>query len=254
MKIILIVVSFLLLFIFTIFLSIRVSPILLLSSGLILFIALYIVFIFYPKFDPTGFTIIRLKKGKKEIAFTFDDGPDPVITPIILDILKGHSVRATFFCLGFKAEKYPEIIERIRREGHNIGNHGYSHTKLHNKDIEFIKREIDRTEEILKPLSQINGKKLFRSPHGFKNFSLIRLLRERNYILAGWTRGIWDSDGSPPDILLKRAINYLDDGVIFLFHDGRDIEGDGKNTTEFLKMFIPVVRERGYNISDNLFG
>lgn len=215
-------------------------------------LSLYVVFIYYPKFDPTGFTLIGLKKGKKEIAFTFDDGPDPIITPLILDILKENSIKATFFCLGFKAQKYPEIVKRIRDEGHILGNHGFSHTKLHNKSKDFIKMEIDRAEDILNPLTEVNGVKLFRSPHGFKNFTLINVLKKKNYLLVGWSRGIWDSDGSDANVLLKRAMNYLTDGVIFLFHDGRYIEGTGKNTVDFLKAFIPLVKEAGYKITDIL--
>ncbi|MCX7957683.1 MAG: polysaccharide deacetylase family protein [Deltaproteobacteria bacterium] len=214
---------------------------------------LYALFVFYPKFDPTGFSLIRLKGGSKKIALTFDDGPDPVVTPMILDILKSYSLKATFFCLGFKAKQYPEIIERIRNEGHTLANHGYSHAKLHNKNTDFIKSEIERAEKVLEPLTLLSGKKLFRAPHGFKNFTLIKVLRQNNYILAGWSRGIWDSDGSDADILMKRALNYLEDGVIYLFHDGRDDIGKGINTVEFLKRFIENVTERGYVITNNLF-
>ncbi len=221
---------------------------------LLLLIGLYLLFVYYPKFDPAGFTIYKLKKGYDRIAFTFDDGPDPLVTPEILDILKEYSIKATFFCLGFKAKKYPEIIKRIYEEGHLIGNHGYSHAKLHNKNKEYIKNEIDKTEEVLKPLSLLNNKRLFRSPHGFKNLTLIQLLREKNYVLVGWTRGIWDSDGSDADILLKRANAYLKDGVIYLFHDGRDKEGSGKNTAEFLRRFIPLVKEKGFDVVRDLQG
>ncbi len=254
LKVIFIVFLYLSLFVLSVLLSVYLNPVLIAIPVILLVLGIYLVFIFYPKFDPTGFTLYRLKKGKNNIAFTFDDGPDPFVTPVVLDILKEYSVKATFFCLGFKAEKYPDIIRRIREEGHILANHGYSHTKLHNKSYGFILSEIERSEKVLEPLSLLNGKRLFRSPHGFKNFTLMKILKRNNYILAGWTRGIWDSDGSEPEILLRRALHYLEDGVIFLFHDGRDIEGRGMNIAEFLRKFIPLVREKGYNITDNLSG
>lgn len=219
---------------------------------LLLLLGVYLVFVFYPKFDPTGFTVYKLRKGDKRVAFTFDDGPDPVVTPLILDILKREKIRAAFFCIGNRAERYPELVKRIRDEGHLLGNHGYSHTKLHNQSITFVKSEVERSENILSPLSEIDGKRLFRTPHGFKSLRLIKLLRSKNYILVGWTRGIWDSDGSDATTLLRRAERYLDDGVIFLFHDGRDRIGGGVNTADFLKRFIPLLKGRGYEISGRI--
>lgn len=234
------------------YLSITYNILFLIIFLFLLLLGIYLIFVFYPKFDPTGFTIYKLKKGDKRVAFTFDDGPDPFVTPQILDILKNENINAIFFCVGSRAERYPELVKRIREEGHLLGNHGYSHIKLHNKGFDFVKNEIERSEEILSPLSDINGKRLFRTPHGFKNFRLIEFLRSKNYILIGWTRGIWDSDGSSVEILLSRAEKYLEDGVIFLFHDGRDVVGTGTNTVEFLKKFIPVVKSRGFQITNRI--
>lgn len=251
-KIFFILLLYVSLIICTLILSSIHNPLLIIIPIIMILIGLYILFIFYPKFDPTGFTLCRLKSRGKEIAITFDDGPDPIITPLILDILKENSIKAIFFCLGSKAERFPEIVERIRAEGHILGNHGYSHKKLNTKSYSFIKDEIKRSEKSLMPLTVVNGKKLFRAPHGFKNFFLIKALKEENYRLIGWTRGIWDTDGSSSDVLIKRAMDYLEEGVIFLLHDGRDIEGSGINTVEFLRQFIPLVRSRGYNFTNNL--
>lgn len=251
-KVILIVLCYLVLLGISFYLTIFYNRLYIFLFVLLILLGIYLIFVFYPKFDPTGVTIYKLKKGKKRVVFTFDDGPDPEITPLVLDILKKENIKAIFFCVGSRAERYPELINRIREEGHLLGNHGYSHIKLHNKRIGFISSEIERSENILSPLSEVDGKKLFRSPHGFKNFCLIEFLKSKNYILVGWTRGIWDSDGSNAETLFMRAMKYLDDGVIFLFHDGRDRVGGGINTVEFLKKFIPVLKERGYEISNRI--
>jgi peptidoglycan/xylan/chitin deacetylase (PgdA/CDA1 family) len=248
LKISLIILIFIAIIATTFILSIMIHPAFILISVVLLITGLYLLYVYYPKFDPSGYTIYKLRGKGRCIALTFDDGPDPVTTPEILDILKTYSINAAFFCVGERAERYPEIIKRIREDGHILGNHGYSHTKLHNRSLKFIRDEIEKSERVLNPLTEINGYKLFRTPHGFKSLRLARDLKKRNYILVGWTRGIWDTDGSDANTLLKRAEAYLRDGVIYLLHDGRDIVGSSTNTVEFLRKFIPILHNRGYRI------
>jgi len=248
-KVVIIVILFLALLLCIGILSILIHPSLLIVFAALLITGIYLIYVYYPKFDPFGYTIYKLREQEKSIALTFDDGPDPITTPEILDILKTHSIRATFFCVGERAEKYKEIVNRIRDEGHIIGNHGYSHIKLHNKSPSLISAEIEKSERILSPLTEIDGHKFFRSPHGFKSIRLVRELKKRNYILVGWTRGIWDTDGSDAETLLRRAAGYLQDGVVYLLHDGRDIVGSGTNTVEFLRKFITLIHNKGYKIT-----
>jgi peptidoglycan/xylan/chitin deacetylase (PgdA/CDA1 family) len=104
-------------------------------------------------------------RDRTQIALTVDDGPDPVFTPRILDIFRDHAVKATFFVVGGAAEQYPEIVLRMKREGHDVGSHSYSHPYFHRLSWSGAIREIGMTQWVL---NRILGEecKLFRPPHG----------------------------------------------------------------------------------------
>jgi cellulose synthase/poly-beta-1,6-N-acetylglucosamine synthase-like glycosyltransferase/peptidoglycan/xylan/chitin deacetylase (PgdA/CDA1 family) len=112
---------------------------------------------------PTKSLLEYKGQNNNNIAITFDDGPDPVITDKVLNILKEKSTKATFYLIGSNAARYPEIVKRIVREGHQIGNHSYSHSGLSNLNDQAIKDEIQETQNILK---QITGEypKFVRTP------------------------------------------------------------------------------------------
>ena len=104
-------------------------------------------------------------KESQHIALTFDDGPNPRTTPIILEELRKRKIKATFFLVGEKVEKHPELAKRIVEEGHDIGNHSYTHINLANLDKQGVKKEIEFTQGIIK---KTTGKRpvLFRPPYG----------------------------------------------------------------------------------------
>src|SRR3954447_19294106 len=89
-----------------------------------------------------GRPITRLRGGRKSVALTFDDGPNPAATPAILDALKARGVRATFFILGRHPGPWPDLVARAAREGHAIGNHGYFHRKLHFKSPAYVRNDL----------------------------------------------------------------------------------------------------------------
>jgi len=104
-------------------------------------------------------------RDRAQIALTIDDGPDPVFTPRILDILRDHAIKATFFVVGGAAEQYPDLVLRMKKEGHDVGNHSYSHPYFHRLSWTDALREIRMTQSVL---GHILGEecKLFRPPHG----------------------------------------------------------------------------------------
>ncbi len=103
--------------------------------------------------------VFRIKTTEKRLFLTFDDGPDPVSTPQLLDILKKHNIRALFFCKGKAAEKYPGLVGQIRKSGHIIGNHGYEH--LDGWRTDSVKYIDDVTRA-----SYFTSDKIFRPPFG----------------------------------------------------------------------------------------
>jgi len=138
-----------------------------------------------------------------EIALTFDDGPNANWTPKLLDILGTHDVNATFFLLGGRAKAQPELVQRIARAGHSIGNHTWSHPNLARSSSEVIREELKRTQQTLQ---QITGApvKFFRPPYGARRPQVFRIAREIDLEMVLWNAMVPDwSDPSPDRIAQK---------------------------------------------------
>ena len=121
----------------------------------------------------------------RRVALTFDDGPEPGQTEIILDVLARHQIRATFFMIGHKVQQHPELVERVRAAGHLvIANHSWDHPNFHDVSIEAQAQEVIKAEAVLAPdLQQV---RLFRYPYGNSSCETNALLRERGYRIVGW--------------------------------------------------------------------
>ena len=186
---------------------------------------------FIPRSDWLGPNISQLSteaKRKNQIALTFDDGPDPEVTPKILKILDQHDFKATFFCIADKAEKYPDIVRMIIRNGHLVENHSYHHRKTFSlMGPGAMKREISAAQTIL---SQLTGRKprFFRPIAGIRNPFLDPVLHRLGLSLVSWSQRCFDTCSAQPDRLYKRLTNNLSAGDILLLHDGnaaRTIDG-----------------------------
>ncbi len=150
----------------------------------------------------------------KRIFLTFDDGPTEGVTPWVLDTLKEHNVKATFFCLGKKVEMHPDIFERIIAEGHTIGNHTYSHLKGWETRTGQYVQDVDLANDLVKS-------KLFRPPYGRIKSSQTRLLRKR-YKIIMWNLLSMDySRWVSPKRCASIVLNNLRSGAIIVFHDSK---------------------------------
>ena len=178
-------------------------------------------------------------------ALTFDDGPDPRFTPFILDILKEYHVKATFFLMGARAEKYPDIVKRIVDEGHVVGNHTYSHPNLVKEaNIETLEREVTNTEESLAKLINYRTK-LFRAPYGFLDNELVEKLKGMDYTVVGWSVDSLDWQESPPEVIAHNVLSHFQPGAIVLMHDGAESDGDRTNTIKALRQIISALKKQG---------
>lgn len=218
-----------------------------LFAGASILAALYALFVYHPKFDPSTFTRWRGPKTGGMVALTFDDGPGPD-TGRILDVLKEKGISATFFCLGENAMRHPGLVARAKAEGHAVGNHGLTHTKLHRVSEGTIVKEVLGGERSLGGVAQIGVKKIIRVPHGFKSFTLVRTLDRLGYTLIAWTHGVWDSDRPGADIIAARAIAVLRPGGILLLHDGDGArpDADRSQTAAALPAIIDYCLKAGY--------
>jgi|GEM_PF-208790 len=193
--------------------------------------------------------IIRRGPSKKVVALTFDDGPSPEYTPLILDVLKKHNVKATFFLVGKHVKKYPDVARRILAEGHEIGNHTYSHRDLVPSTIKKLKREILQNQELIKEYLGVETR-LFRPPRGIYSEAVRQFVVKNGLTMVLWSLSGIDWAGTPASLIAKRILRYTHPGAIILLHDsGALIRSEGHsriNTAKALDKAIPALKERGY--------
>jgi peptidoglycan/xylan/chitin deacetylase (PgdA/CDA1 family) len=164
-----------------------------------------------------------------EVALTFDDGPDPDVTPRVLDLLGRHGARATFFCIGERVLAHPEIAAEIARRGHRVENHTQTHPHLFAcYPVPALRREIlDAQESIVRANGQCP--RLFRAPAGLRNPLLDWTLFRAGLRLVSWTRRGFDALERDPRRIARRLLAGLAPGDILLLHDGSTGRNRGSN-------------------------
>ena len=164
----------------------------------------------------------RKDKNKKVIYLTFDDGPTEEITRWILKTLNDFNIKATFFCIGNNAEKHPEILDEIRKNGHTVGIHGYEHRRGLYKDNEVFFSDIEKSKNIIKS-------NLFRPPHGNLTPRQAKKLKDLGYNVVLWDVITRDYNTSlPEEKVLDIAKRYTRNGSIVVFHDSLKAEQNMK--------------------------
>jgi peptidoglycan/xylan/chitin deacetylase (PgdA/CDA1 family) len=194
-----------------------------------------------------GRALGRLPDGGRQVALTFDDGPNPLATPPILDTLEAENVAATFFLLGRHVERWPELARRIAADGHALGNHGYYHRKLHFRSPSYVREDLELGT---RAIAEATGRKpaFFRAPHGYRSPWVSPIAGRLGQRTIGWTLGVWDSDRPGADAIVRRAVDGCRPGTILLLHDGDgyDPDGDRMQTAEALPRIIRELRGQGY--------
>lgn len=190
--------------------------------------------------------------GPHQVAITFDDGPDPTWTPLILQILKDKNVPATFFILGSQAQQYPDLVQRIEREGYEFGNHTYTHQNLGDTSDEQICIELNATTRLIESITG-HSTSLFRPPYnGDGNPSTTGELRalqvasDLGYLTVGESidSGDWERPGI--DVIVQRIKDQrAQGGSVILFHDAG---GNRAQTVAALPMIIDYLHARGDEI------
>jgi peptidoglycan/xylan/chitin deacetylase (PgdA/CDA1 family) len=196
------------------------------------------------------------------VALTFDDGPHPKFTPMILDILKEHNVRATFFLVGEKVLENPGTVRRIVDEGHGIGNHTMSHvhlvslmrTKRQVEEIEGCERAIADTAGIYTSNATANANtnatapRWYRPPMGYKTPSTFWAAKRLDLTVVGWHIKGWDTFYTDPEKIASSILKRVKNGSIVLLHDSSTLKGraiDRSPTVAALPGILSGLRERG---------
>ncbi len=197
-----------------------------------------------------GRTVRRLATHDRAVALTFDDGPNPAATPLVLDALAARGVKATFFILGRHAERWPDLVARATAEGHAIANHGYFHRKLHFRSPAYVRNDLELgTGAIVK--AGAPTPRFFRAPHGFRSPWVTYIARTLGQRTVGWSLGVWDSARPGVEEIARRTVEGATPGSILLLHDGDgyDPDGDRMQTAQAVPLLVDRLLDRGYRFS-----
>ena len=155
-----------------------------------------------------------------QVALTFDDGPDPRVTPEVLSILDRYSAKASFFCIGRRAEAAPDLVSEIVRRGHRVENHTYRHSNAFSLfSPRALEREVDRAQAVLGELSGC-APQYFRAPAGVRSPWLEAVLVSRGLRLVSWTRRAFDTMTDDVGKVVGRLTHDVAAGDVLLLHDG----------------------------------
>jgi peptidoglycan/xylan/chitin deacetylase (PgdA/CDA1 family) len=182
--------------------------------------------VMFPRTRWLGPNLVRLPASavrRREVCLTFDDGPDPQVTPRVLEILDRFQAKASFFCVGRKAETYSDLVKEIERRGHSVENHSNGHSHAFALFGWFrLKREVDGTQDVLR---RITGRlpQFFRAPAGFRSPLLDPILTGRGLIYVSWTRRGFDAVSRDPSAILRRLTRGLAAGDVILLHDTKPV-------------------------------
>ena len=193
----------------------------------------------------TGLPPAAVARG--EIALTIDDGPDPEVTPQVLDLLDRYDVKATFFCIGDNADRYPELCKNIVERGHAVENHSQRHPHYFSLlGIAALTREIQAGQD---SLTRITGQRpmFFRAPAGLRNPFLDPVLVRLGLRLATWSRRGYDTRSPDAALVCRRLLHELKAGAILLLHDGNCARTPGGIPVllEVLPTLIHTARDAG---------
>ena len=179
---------------------------------------------------------------KKQIAITFDDGPHPVLTPRILEILAKYNIPATFFMVGQNVLNYPDAARAVIEAGHEVGNHTFTHPHLAGLNEHAIMDEIGKCEDALEELCEYRPH-LLRTPQGALTQSLERCLLDDDYILVLWSLDTRDWENKSTAHVVRTVLEKVQAGDIILMHD---FIGHNSRTPEALEKIIPILLSQGY--------
>ena len=180
--------------------------------------------------------------GNKKIALTFDDGPHPRYTPQILDILAEYGIKATFFEVGENVIYYSDAARRVAAEGHEIGNHTYTHPHIKNLNEAQLSEETSRCESAITNVTGVKPR-LFRPPEGVVDTAVKTWATKNGYSVVLWSVDTRDWAGTSVEEMVKNVDENAHSGSIILMHD---YVSRRSHTIEALRKIIPMLLDKGY--------
>ena len=176
------------------------------------------------------------------IALTFDDGPNPDHTPEVLDVLKKYNVKATFFLMGAYVEQHPEIVQRIVEEGHQIGNHSYSHPDMSKLSDEEVLQQFEWCQQVIEDAVGFRPD-IYRLPFGAGGARVVKLMEKEGMTSILWNIDTLDWSSHDADAIVQETENALQKHSLLLMHDTHAAAAPA------LDRLIPMLQERGYQFA-----
>lgn len=217
--------------------------------GVLLFNHVLLTFLgLWPRSTWLGPNMVRMRAGSRNCVYlTFDDGPNPEITPEVLNILEQYHCSCTFFLVGRHVRQYPDLVKEIVRRGHAIGNHSHDHG--YTFAMHSVRGYIEELEAAQKAIFDVAGvwPRYFRAPFGFRSPLLEPALCKTGLHLMSWTRRGFDTRCKSPRKVLERLIRNVAEGDILLLHDGpfAHERGEGPMVLRVLPELLEGLKTRG---------
>jgi peptidoglycan-N-acetylglucosamine deacetylase len=197
----------------------------------------------FPEWQMFGPSLCRLATTEKVVALTFDDGPDPASTPVLLDLLARKGARATFFCIGKRVARHRELARRITGEAHLIGNHSFAHRRRTNFfSVSQLRADLERAQA---EITRTVGRKpeFFRPPMMLTNQRVFRVARVLSLTVTGCTMRGYELRAANTQQVLNRVLRRLKPGAIIALHDG-GVAPD--KLVELVEPLLDQLHARGY--------
>ena len=208
----------------------------------------------YQSMAPTGqwygHTFASLARGTRQLALTYDDGPNDPHTLRLLEVLARHNVRATFFLIGRFVQQRPDIVREIVKAGHVIGNHTFTHPLLTFKSAAEVRKELtDCRSAIQDAIGEHSN--LFRPPFGGRRPAVLRIARELNLEPIMWNVTGYDWNPPPAAVIEKKVSSQIRGGDVILLHDGghRQMGADRSQTVLATDHLITRYKSEGYGFA-----
>jgi peptidoglycan/xylan/chitin deacetylase (PgdA/CDA1 family) len=213
---------------------------------LLAWFAFLITGVLFPGLEMYAPIASRGPAGRSRIALTFDDGPHPVTTRRVLEILAASRHRATFFVLGEKVRRHPDVVREIRAGGHSVGIHGDFHDRLHSFRMPWtVRDQLVRAGDAVEAATGARPR-FFRPPLGHTSVTTVPGVRRAGLTLVGWSsRGLDGLRGRTAEACLARVRRTLDDGAIVMLHDAAEYDDFEPAAVRALPQLLALLDERG---------
>lgn len=202
--------------------------------------------VFFPRLGMYATVFCEAPGAERQVALTFDDGPHPRTTPAVLDILEQHGAIATFFVVGHKVDKHPEVVRQIVMRGHALGLHGYQHDRLFAlKPPAYVAADIEKTRDAVERACGLRPR-AFRPPIGFVSPRTAAGAARAQAPLIGWSTRAYDGTGPvSPERVVRRIEAGLRSGAIVLLHDAAEHDDFTPAAVEALPRILEALERRG---------